>query len=173
MYLFFFSVYLLGSGSGSIWTFLGSWIRIWIRMKTYADPKHCSLNHEFLVLFFPDTKENLSTNGYSMSHIFLLSYIFIRNYILLICTTYFLRFFCFVCIPCFYVCFNPFPSVFNAFLTASQAFCLFHFHLHLSFHMLFSCFFYFCLLFKLFCLLFNHHVSASQAFLPASCLLQK
>ena len=33
----FFSVYLLGSGS--IWTFLESWIRI--RMKTYADPKHC------------------------------------------------------------------------------------------------------------------------------------
>ena len=45
--LFFFCVYryLLGSGSGSasgsIWTFLGSWI--WIRMKTYADPKHCLL----------------------------------------------------------------------------------------------------------------------------------
>ena len=42
--LFFFSVYLLGSGSasgsGSIWTFLGSWIRN--RMKTYADPKNCS-----------------------------------------------------------------------------------------------------------------------------------
>ena len=33
--------------------------------------------------------------------------------------------------------FNPFPSVFNAFLTASQAFCLLHFYLHLSFHMLF------------------------------------
>ena len=45
LYLFFFCVYLLGSGSatrsGSIWTFLGSWIRI--RMKTYADLKHCSL----------------------------------------------------------------------------------------------------------------------------------
>ena len=41
MYLFFFCVYLLGSGcgSGSIWTFLGSRIRI--RKKTYADPKHC------------------------------------------------------------------------------------------------------------------------------------
>ena len=26
-------------GSGSVWTFLGSWIRI--RIKTYADPKHC------------------------------------------------------------------------------------------------------------------------------------
>ena len=35
-YFFFFSVYLLGSGS--IWTFLGSWIRI--RIKTYADSKH-------------------------------------------------------------------------------------------------------------------------------------
>ena len=40
--LIHFSVYLLGSGSGSgsIWTFLGFWIRI--RMKTYADPKHCT-----------------------------------------------------------------------------------------------------------------------------------
>ena len=36
---FFFCVYPLGSGSRSIWTFLGSRIRI--RIKTYADPKHC------------------------------------------------------------------------------------------------------------------------------------
>ena len=33
----FFKFYL--HGSGSIWTFLGSRIRI--RIKTYADPKHC------------------------------------------------------------------------------------------------------------------------------------
>ena len=46
VYLFLFSFYLLESGTGSgsasgsasIWTFLGSWLRI--RMKTYADPKH-------------------------------------------------------------------------------------------------------------------------------------
>ena len=35
-----------GSGSGSIWTFLGSWIRS--SMKTYADPKH-RLQHCFLL----------------------------------------------------------------------------------------------------------------------------
>ena len=35
---FFFSVYHLGSGSGSVWTFLGSLIRI--RIKPYVDPKH-------------------------------------------------------------------------------------------------------------------------------------
>ena len=42
--VFFFSVNLLGSGSsgsGSKRRFLGSWIRI--RMKTFADPKHCFL----------------------------------------------------------------------------------------------------------------------------------
>ena len=33
---FFFSLYPLGSGSGSIWTFFGSWIRIIID----ADPQH-------------------------------------------------------------------------------------------------------------------------------------
>ena len=38
VYFFFFSFYLLGSRSGSIWTFLGSWIRI--RMKTSANPNH-------------------------------------------------------------------------------------------------------------------------------------
>ena len=31
------SVYLLGSGSVSIWTFLGFWI--WIRMKTYLNQR--------------------------------------------------------------------------------------------------------------------------------------
>ena len=51
VYFFFFSVYPLGSGSrigsgyasrsGSICTCLGSWIRIRIRIKTFADPKHC------------------------------------------------------------------------------------------------------------------------------------
>ena len=41
--IFLLSVYLLESGS--IWTFLGSWIRIQIRMKTYAGPKHCLTLH--------------------------------------------------------------------------------------------------------------------------------
>ena len=45
MYLFFFRVYLLGSGS--IWTILGSWIRI--RMKTYADPKHWSYKINLII----------------------------------------------------------------------------------------------------------------------------
>ena len=39
---FFFGLYPLGSGSGSgsIWTFFGSWIRIRIRIIIDADPQH-------------------------------------------------------------------------------------------------------------------------------------
>ena len=43
---FFFSLYPLGSGSGSIWTFFGSWIRICIIID--ADPQHWSGSISFV-----------------------------------------------------------------------------------------------------------------------------
>ena len=44
VYFFFFSFYLLGSRSGSIWTFLGSWIRIRMKTKVFMWIRNTVLN---------------------------------------------------------------------------------------------------------------------------------
>ena len=73
---FFFSLYPLGSGSGSIWTFFGSWIRI--RVIIDADPQHWTLqwsltNVESKFLFPPTLGTYYSTSSYYVAALVLLS----------------------------------------------------------------------------------------------------